>query len=302
MRTRSSNLDWGRDVRVLTEILFLIFTLFTGASWEGAAAPALRSLGPEVAPGVIALGTIENPAITESSGMVASRRNRGVFWTHNDSGNDAVLFAITRTGQSVAQFTVSGAEVDDWEDIDLDNAGNLYLADIGNNDHSREEIVVYRVREPNPRRTNSTVTVTKRWRLKYPEAPFDAESFFVSGSYGYIISKDLATNGAPIYRFPPLVRPPESIVLEPDGVLPVEREPTGADLSGNRRRLTIITSGGAYAFSSRRNVLEADHYVTHFTPFERELMEGVTFTKDGIVVSTETGDLFLFNDPEFRTK
>jgi hypothetical protein len=283
---------------VAAGIVFLVATLGTSAARPRAHWP----FGEEVAPGVFALGSIENDAITESSGLVASRRNPGVLWTHNDSGHAPILFAVTRTGQSVAQFPISGVEVADWEDIDLDNAGNLYIADIGNNDRNRQEIVVYRVREPHTRRTNTTVTVTKTWRLRYPEAPFDAESFFVSGSYGYIISKDLASNGAPLYRFPLLVRPPESIVLEPYGVLPVERAPTGADLSGNRRRLTIITSGGAYVFSARGNILEADDYTSHFTPFEQDLMEGVTFTKDGAVVSTETGDLFLFNDPEFRTK
>jgi len=42
--------------------------------------------GKVVAPGVLEIGRITNPRITESSGVVASRQFPGVFWTHNDGG------------------------------------------------------------------------------------------------------------------------------------------------------------------------------------------------------------------------
>jgi hypothetical protein len=146
------------------------------------------------------------------------------------------------------------------------------------------------------------VAVNKTWKLRFPEKPFDCESFFVSGGYGYLISKDLEDNGAPIYRFPLLVRPRESIPLEKFGVLPVDSEPAGADLSVNRHRLTVITSAGAYVFAARGNILTTEHYTMFFAPFEHELMEGVTFSQDGIVVSSETGGLFLFNAEPFRIR
>jgi len=283
-------------------ILILIASLADGMVRKALGSSAKKDVGDEVAPGVFELGSIKNNDITESSGLVASRRNPGVFWTHNDSGNAPVLFAITRTGQSVAQYKIHGVDVADWEDIALDHAGNLYIADIGDNARDREEIVIHRLREPNTRRKPDALTVTKSWHVRYPDAPFDAESFFVSGNYGYVISKDLATNGAPLYRFPLLVRPTDTMVLEPYGVLPVEFEPTGADLSGDRRRLAVITDNGAYVFSARRNVLESNGYVSQFVAFDHNTMEGITLTKQGAVVSSEDGKLFLFNAPLFQTK
>ena len=44
------------------------------------------------APKVVA--NIKDDAVTESSGVAASRCNTGVYWTHNDSGDDAFLFAF----------------------------------------------------------------------------------------------------------------------------------------------------------------------------------------------------------------
>jgi len=52
-----------------------------------------------------------------------------VFWTHND-GHSPYLFAVTRKGQTIRAYQV-GASFVDWEDIAVDAAGNLYLADIG---------------------------------------------------------------------------------------------------------------------------------------------------------------------------
>src|SRR4051794_6987818 len=48
------------------------------------------------------LGRIDSREITESSGLAASRKHPGVFWTHNDSGNGPYIFAITRDGHLLA--------------------------------------------------------------------------------------------------------------------------------------------------------------------------------------------------------
>src|SRR5258706_12890416 len=40
--------------------------------------------GKPVAPGVLEVGHISHPRITEGSGLVASRQFPGVLWTHND--------------------------------------------------------------------------------------------------------------------------------------------------------------------------------------------------------------------------
>jgi hypothetical protein len=254
----------------------------------------------EVAPGVLRVGTIVGEEITESSGLVASRRFRDVFWTHNDRGNDSKLFAINREGQTLAEFSVTGANIADWEDIDVDAGGNLYIADIGNNDENRDEIQIYKVREPNPKRPLTEVVILRTWKLSFPDEPFDSEAFFVSGGFGYLISKE--SDGASLYRFRLGSRAGQTITLEKVGEFDVAAPVTGADLSRNSRRLAVITSVGAYVFSARRNVLKAATTTASFTPFENARMEGGAFAGDGLLVSTESRELYLFTELSFQAR
>ena len=59
------------------------------------------------------VGRIEHEPVRESSGIAASRRHPGVFWTHNDKGDAARLYAIDGTGKLLAEFAVD-ARNDDW--------------------------------------------------------------------------------------------------------------------------------------------------------------------------------------------
>src|SRR5687768_8112521 len=77
--------------------------------------------------GVTQIGRMRHFAIAESSGLTVSRRYPGVIWTHNDGGFQ-FLFAVNRSGKFLGGFQVPGNLVD-WEDIAIDNGGNLYLAD-----------------------------------------------------------------------------------------------------------------------------------------------------------------------------
>ena len=98
------------------------------------------------------VGKIENKEIEESSGLAASPCQPNVFWTHNDSGSGAKIFALDAKGANLGEFVVSGAENDDWEDIAAYKNENgecfLYIGDIGNNNRGRTEMLIYRVREP----------------------------------------------------------------------------------------------------------------------------------------------------------
>ena len=44
---------------------------------------------------------IDFDQITESSGLVKSRKYPSVYWTHNDSGDSARIFAITEIGKII---------------------------------------------------------------------------------------------------------------------------------------------------------------------------------------------------------
>ena len=67
----------------------------------------------QIAPGVSEVGKVVNPAMTEVSGVVASRKYPGTFWIHTDGGKQPFLVAINRDGETIAKFEVS-AKFSDW--------------------------------------------------------------------------------------------------------------------------------------------------------------------------------------------
>ena len=62
-------------------------------------------------------GTILDEKLYEASGLVASRINKGMLWTINDSGNDARLFLIDNKGNTIHSYWIDKATNIDWEDL-----------------------------------------------------------------------------------------------------------------------------------------------------------------------------------------
>ena len=150
------------------------------------------------------VATLKNRSITESSGLTTSRSKPGAYWTHNDSGDGPYIYAFNGQGASLGVFRVTGAKADDWEDIAIGPGPEpgkwyLYIGDIGDNNATRSEIVVYRVAEPildaatakftkaNPGTTESAEAI----RLRYPDGKFDSETLLVHPVTGniYVLTK-----------------------------------------------------------------------------------------------------------------
>ena len=53
-----------------------------------------------------AIGRYDHEPIRESSGLAASRQYQGVYWTLNDSGNPADLYATELDGKLIREFHV----------------------------------------------------------------------------------------------------------------------------------------------------------------------------------------------------
>ena len=259
-----------------------------------AAANSAAAEPVEVAPGVMELGTFQSAEITESSGVISSRRLRGTFWTHNDSG-PAVLYAFSSDGTVRSQWVIADLETSDWEDVAW-RAGRIYIADIGAN-HGKPGHI-HLVGEPNPRKSG-TVRVLRSWDLEYPGDPFDAESFFISRGYGYLIRKE--DGNAHVYRFRLSGRTAGQ--LEEQCALNTAAPVTGADISRDNKRLAVITDAGAYLFALPRQVpMEGVLEPALFVPCPIQGMEGCAFTRDGLVVTAEAGQILLFTDLSFRAR
>jgi hypothetical protein len=129
------------------------------------------------------LGTVETPALDEASGLVASRRHRGVLWAHNDGG-DTRLFALGTDGADLGFHPVTVDRASDLEDIAIlsgPDGDEILLADIGDNEAGRPSIRIYRFAEPDPA-VVARITDVDVLEFVYPDRPHNAEVLLVDES------------------------------------------------------------------------------------------------------------------------
>ncbi|UJF22645.1 hypothetical protein [Shewanella sp. OMA3-2] len=136
--------------------------------------------------GVTQSGSITAPLIDEASGLAVSRLNDQIFWTHNDSGDSARLFAIDNRGNQLVTLNISGVRNTDWEDIaSFVYQGEPYLliADIGDNQAQRSQYQLHLIKEPDLSQFNGQkeLSVKPIWSMSftYPDGAHDSEAVAV---------------------------------------------------------------------------------------------------------------------------
>jgi hypothetical protein len=94
-----------------------------------------------------------------------------------------------------------------------------------------------------------------------------------------------------------------NVTLQEQCRLNVDAPVSGADLTADGRRLAVITREGAYLFQLKGGIpARGQLEPTLFVPFAKEQMEGCAFTREGLLVTAESGEIYLFTDPLFRTR
>jgi hypothetical protein len=187
-----------------------------------------------------------------------SRTRPGVLWTHNDSGDGPRVLAISRNGRLLADLTVRGAAAVDWEDVAASRSGRggvLFIADIGDNDATRSEVVVYRVPEP-PARTRGRARTARADRLvlRYPDGARDAEALLrdpVTGSL-VLVSKDFSGAGQLYVAKRPSAHRVTTLRRVGRLSLGGGEAVTAGDVSGDGRTLALRTYDRAFLWSLRR--------------------------------------------------
>lgn len=182
--------------------------------------------------------------LSEASGAAVSATHAGIIWTHNDSG-EPYVYAVDRQGNARGRVRLTGAQVVDWESIDVGPCPSgqcLHIGDIGDNEGKREEVVIYRLAEPAPSATSSARV--EAIRAKYPDGPHDAEAFFVSPEgVIHIVTKGEGERSA-VYRLARAVGGARPATLElvrtlSDGKARKSERVTDADISADGRWIVL---------------------------------------------------------------
>ena len=243
---------WGFSLR-LCVFAGVVFFLSSPATHVSQKPQPPSAYGPPVT-----IANIKERAISESSGLVASRQTPGAYWTHNDSGGGPFIYSIDTRGDSLGIFSVNGAQNRDWEDISIgpgpqSGKSYLYIGDIGDNLGTRMDVVIYRVAEP--ALNAATRTLTKKnpgttepaeaIRLRYPDGPHDAEALLVHPVTGhiYIVIKLLISDPT-VYEAAPPFTMGKTVTMTRLGTVHVPSlfggVITGGSISADGRRVALV--------------------------------------------------------------
>jgi hypothetical protein len=236
-------------IRVLTLTLALL------SACSDAGQPPADTLVPVV------IGSLEDPAIREASGLARSQRDPGVLWTLNDNGADEWLHAISLRGKRLGEFDLRKSKNVDWEDLasfTLDGQPYLLVADIGDNDAKHQIRTLYIVKEPAAKKKDSEKL---DWRIdfRYPGGPRDAESIAVDIEKQRVLLLSKRDIPPILYELPLHQETDDVVVARPLGAItslprpsrqdvefaPKTKDwywqPVGMDISADNRAAAILT-------------------------------------------------------------
>jgi hypothetical protein len=254
------------------------------------------------------IGTLPKKTIPEASGIARSRRYADIYWTHNDSGGKAEVFAVHQNGTLVRRVPIPGATNVDWEDIALDSKNRLVAADLGDNFLMHREHTLYRFAEPDPA-GSAAVPDVEVFRFAYPagQGPVDAEALFLCDDWAFVLTKE--KKYARLFRIPltKTSAPGQPLIAaELVGKVTDIAHVTAASLSDDGRHLAILTYLEVVVLDLDK-ALQPQLAPTELLPTllaaqrreQRVFLgqcEGITWDGPDLVVATEQGP-FTWGEP-----
>ncbi len=144
--------------------------------------------------------------VAETSGLIYYN---GRLLTHNDSGNDPLIYELDTTSlEVVRRVRVRNAVNTDWEDLAQDDR-YIYIGDIGNNAGNRLELGIYRIAKADYDRADEVDA--ELIAFTYEDQPavlpgansdWDAEALLAVGDQLLIFTKQWQSNGTKAYAIP----------------------------------------------------------------------------------------------------
>ncbi len=198
--------------------------------------------------------------LDESSGMVYLKDS--TVWLHNDSGGKARLYQVNFKGQLLRELKIDNAKNKDWEDLAMDEKGNVYIGDIGNNYSKRKDLVIYKISNPEKEKGDKIKAKKIEFRYegqkKFPpkkkNLKYDAEALFYRDDHLYIVTKNRAKpfdGEALIYKLPSKKGKYKAELI--GSFTPCEEYATcritSADISPDGSKIVLLSYGKLWIFT-----------------------------------------------------
>ncbi|MEU3456531.1 hypothetical protein ABZ671_23460 [Micromonospora sp. NPDC006766] len=241
---------------------------------------------------------VRDDRLTEISGMVATTTG---FVVVNDSADEEPRRRIffLDANCAVVRTVRYPSRPRDTEDLAVDADGTLWVADIGDNDRTRQTVALWKL---SPRSDRPVLH-----RMTYPDGPHDAEALLIAGDGRPII---VTKQGGAAGLYTPTVdlKPGATVPLKRVGQVRLPRTTTrnpfsflgravvtGAATAPDRRRVVLRTYADAFEFDVvNGDVITALTTGTpRITPLPDEPQgESITYSRDGqfLLTVSETAD------------
>jgi len=249
--------------------------------------------------------TFDYEEIDESSAIIKSRVWENVYWTLNDSGDEARIFPFSKDGKVLraewykeeAGVYIPNAVNVDWEDMATDNNGNLIIGACGNNGNARRDLAIYILKDPYPLFTGKT-RIFQTIPFYYPEQTefpanpnnFDCEAVFCAFDKIYLLTKNRADTNTTLYRFDSLDPLKENPVTKL-GTFDVGGMVNSADATADGTKLAVLTYTSIWLFESEND--DYFHGKISWLPISAKQCEAICFENDEtLLITNEQMELF----------
>lgn len=252
---------------------------------------ALRFLVPD--------GQISSSLVKECSGMVQSLRYSGIFWVLGDGGSGAAIVPVTAEGKLARGWSgpvaVTGCKNFDWEDLALDDRGNLIIADVGNNSGRRKQLMLHFAPEPRP--GVRSVVPTRSLRVHYADQKeaspdYDCEAVFSAGGHIFLLTKHRTDSRTRLYRLEGDSTARSNPLRLVDS-FDIGGMVTAADASPNGKMVAVLTYTALWVFEYDRSSGSIFRKSVRKSPIFAWQAEAAAWDgNDSLVIANEQGQLF----------
>jgi hypothetical protein len=240
--------------------------------------------------------------------MVQSLRYNGIFWVLGDGGSGAAIVPVTAGGKLAPGWSgpvaVTGCKNFDWEDLALDDRGNLIIADVGNNSGRRKQLMLHFTPEPRPgvRSVVPTRSLPVHYADQKEASPdYDCEAVFSAGGRIYLLTKHRSDSRTRLYRLEG-DSPKRSNPLRLVDSFEIGGMVTAADASPNGKLVAVLTYTALWVFEYDRATGSIFRKSVRKTPMFAWQAEAVAWEgNDSLVVGNEQGQLFRVALSSFDT-